>query len=178
MWNRSEQVQCTPCSAATTTCCLVPCRFLYTHPSHSFYTTHPQSHSFTVCWAACALCLSRRHSGSLHQQLRQPVATSELAGFIYWWGLVVVVMLLGSGDWRGYSSRVVVYSLPTTHCFLLLPFPAKNNTPSKSNTQATAYAFNDEFSRVLQQRSTYFSNDPSADVINRVRGEITQVRYL
>jgi hypothetical protein len=40
--------------------------------------------------------------------------------------------------------------------------------------QANAYAFNDAFAAVLQQRMNYFSNDPSADVLNRVRGEITQ----
>lgn len=44
--------------------------------------------------------------------------------------------------------------------------------------QATAYAFNDSFAPVLQQRMHYYSSDPSADVINRVRGEITQVKDI
>lgn len=44
--------------------------------------------------------------------------------------------------------------------------------------QATAYAMNDAFSQVLQQRMQYFSADPSADVLNRVRGEITQVKDI
>eukprot|EP00879_Flechtneria_rotunda_P001078 GHRR01001218.1.p1 GENE.GHRR01001218.1~~GHRR01001218.1.p1 ORF type:complete len:200 (+),score=63.99 GHRR01001218.1:139-738(+) len=44
--------------------------------------------------------------------------------------------------------------------------------------EAIAYEYNTDFSRVLQQRMEYFSNDPSADVINRVRGEITQVKDI
>lgn len=47
-----------------------------------------------------------------------------------------------------------------------------------SYRQAVAYEYNTDFSKVLQQRMDYFSNDSSADVINRVRGEITQVRGL
>eukprot|EP00878_Enallax_costatus_P020277 GHUV01021428.1.p1 GENE.GHUV01021428.1~~GHUV01021428.1.p1 ORF type:complete len:191 (+),score=39.85 GHUV01021428.1:192-764(+) len=43
---------------------------------------------------------------------------------------------------------------------------------------AVAYEFNADFSKVLQQRMDYFSNDPSADVVNRVRGEITQVKDI
>jgi vesicle-associated membrane protein 7 len=42
--------------------------------------------------------------------------------------------------------------------------------------QAVAYEFNAQFSVVLSQRMTYFNNDPGADVIDRVRGEISQVR--
>jgi hypothetical protein len=42
--------------------------------------------------------------------------------------------------------------------------------------QAVAYEFNAPFSTVLAQRMTYFNNDPGADVIDRVRGEISQVR--
>ncbi|PPR93740.1 hypothetical protein GOBAR_AA26937 [Gossypium barbadense] len=36
---------------------------------------------------------------------------------------------------------------------------------------APAYAMNDEFSRVLHQQMEFFSNNPSADTLNRVRGE-------
>ncbi|MCO5557720.1 hypothetical protein L7F22_011291 [Adiantum nelumboides] len=43
---------------------------------------------------------------------------------------------------------------------------------------ALAYAMNDEFSRVLAHQMEYFSNDPSADSINRMKGEINQVRYV
>ncbi|MCO5552164.1 hypothetical protein L7F22_005674 [Adiantum nelumboides] len=43
---------------------------------------------------------------------------------------------------------------------------------------ALAYAMNDEFSRVLAQQMEYFSNDPSADSINRMKGEINQVQYV
>lgn len=55
-------------------------------------------------------------------------------------------------------------SLPKLNMALSMPF-----------LQAVAYEFNTEFSRVLSQRMTFFSNDPSADTINRVKGEILQV---
>ncbi|KAH0940913.1 hypothetical protein HID58_000550 [Brassica napus] len=41
---------------------------------------------------------------------------------------------------------------------------------------AQAYAMNDEFSRVLSQQIEYYSNDPNADRINRIKGEMSQVR--
>ncbi|MBA0795184.1 hypothetical protein Gohar_006081 [Gossypium harknessii] len=37
---------------------------------------------------------------------------------------------------------------------------------------APAYAMNDEFSRVLHQQMEFFSSSPSADTLNRVRGEV------
>jgi vesicle-associated membrane protein 7 len=40
---------------------------------------------------------------------------------------------------------------------------------------ALAYGMNDEFSRVLNQQMEYFSNDPSADRMNRIKGEMSQV---
>lgn len=40
---------------------------------------------------------------------------------------------------------------------------------------AQAYAMNDEFSRVLSQQMEYYSNDPNADRINRLKGEMSQV---
>lgn len=40
---------------------------------------------------------------------------------------------------------------------------------------AEAYAMNDEFSRVLNQQMEYFSSDPNADRINRLKGEMSQV---
>ncbi|KAK9828831.1 hypothetical protein WJX72_002301 [[Myrmecia] bisecta] len=43
---------------------------------------------------------------------------------------------------------------------------------------AVAYEYNTDFSRVLQQRCDYFSNDPNADAINRVRGGITEVKNI
>ncbi|GMP94507.1 hypothetical protein CsSME_00043949 [Camellia sinensis var. sinensis] len=42
---------------------------------------------------------------------------------------------------------------------------------------AHAYAMNDEFSRVLSQQMEYYSNDPNADRINRLKGEMSQVRF-
>lgn len=43
---------------------------------------------------------------------------------------------------------------------------------------ALPYAMNDEFSRVLHQQMEYFTNDPNADRINRMKGEISQVRNV
>lgn len=40
---------------------------------------------------------------------------------------------------------------------------------------AQAYAMNEEFSRVLSQQIEYYSNDPNADRINRIKGEMNQV---
>lgn len=37
---------------------------------------------------------------------------------------------------------------------------------------APAYAMNDEFSRVLHQQMEFFSSNPSADTLNRVKGEV------
>lgn len=39
---------------------------------------------------------------------------------------------------------------------------------------ALAYAMNDEFSRVLHQQMEYFSSNPSADTLNRVRNEVSE----
>lgn len=43
---------------------------------------------------------------------------------------------------------------------------------------ALAYAMNDEFSRVLSQQIEFYSNDPNADRINRLKGEMSQVRNV
>ncbi|OUZ99847.1 Synaptobrevin [Macleaya cordata] len=43
---------------------------------------------------------------------------------------------------------------------------------------ALAYAMNDEFSRVLNQQMDYYSSDPNADRINRLKGEMSQVRNV
>ena len=37
------------------------------------------------------------------------------------------------------------------------------------------YGMNEEFSRILSQQMEYYSNDPNADRINRLKGEISQV---
>ncbi|KAJ8421154.1 hypothetical protein Cgig2_013892 [Carnegiea gigantea] len=39
---------------------------------------------------------------------------------------------------------------------------------------APAYAMNDEFSRILYQQMEFYSSSPSADTINRVRGEVNE----
>ncbi|KAF8689941.1 hypothetical protein HU200_041576 [Digitaria exilis] len=51
-------------------------------------------------------------------------------------------------------------------------------TYGRAALTALAYAMNDEFSRVLSQQMDYYSNDPNADSINRMRGEIDQVRSV
>ncbi|CAA7404421.1 unnamed protein product [Spirodela intermedia] len=43
---------------------------------------------------------------------------------------------------------------------------------------ALAYAMNDEFSRVLHQQMEYFSSNPSADTLNRVRNEVSEIRTI
>ncbi|KAK3443760.1 hypothetical protein EUGRSUZ_B03833 [Eucalyptus grandis] len=43
---------------------------------------------------------------------------------------------------------------------------------------APAYAMNDEFSRVLHQQMEFFSSNPSADTLNRVRGEVSEMRTI
>lgn len=43
---------------------------------------------------------------------------------------------------------------------------------------ALAYAMNDEFSRVLHQQMEYFSSNPSADTLNRVRGEVSEIHTI
>ncbi|XVE71500.1 hypothetical protein DITRI_Ditri10aG0155800 [Diplodiscus trichospermus] len=43
---------------------------------------------------------------------------------------------------------------------------------------AAAYAMNDEFSRVLSQQMDHFSDDPNADRLNRLKGEMSQVKLF
>jgi Regulated-SNARE-like domain len=43
---------------------------------------------------------------------------------------------------------------------------------------AAAYEFNTEFAPVIAQRMDYFSNDPNADTINRVRGGVAEVKNI
>ncbi|WIA44149.1 hypothetical protein OEZ86_010487 [Tetradesmus obliquus] len=52
------------------------------------------------------------------------------------------------------------------------------NSYGDSYQQAVAYEYNGAFSTVLAQRMTYFNSDPGADVIDRVRGEISQVKDI
>ncbi|KAH7840602.1 hypothetical protein Vadar_019086 [Vaccinium darrowii] len=51
-------------------------------------------------------------------------------------------------------------------------------TYARAVLSAHAYAMNDEFSRVLSQQMEYYSNDPNADRINRLQGEMSQVRNV
>ncbi|CAK9170379.1 unnamed protein product [Ilex paraguariensis] len=51
-------------------------------------------------------------------------------------------------------------------------------TYGRAVLSAQAYAMNDEFSRVLSQQIEYYSNDPNADRINRLKGEMSQVRNV
>ncbi|KAL6579181.1 hypothetical protein OROMI_009397 [Orobanche minor] len=47
-------------------------------------------------------------------------------------------------------------------------------TYGRAVLSAQAYGMNDEFSRVISQQMEYYSNDPNADRINRIRGEMSQ----
>lgn len=51
-------------------------------------------------------------------------------------------------------------------------------TYGRAIQSASAYAMNDEFSRVLTQQMDHFSNDPNADRLNRLKGEMSQVRTV
>lgn len=51
-------------------------------------------------------------------------------------------------------------------------------TYGRAILSAQAYGMNDEFSRVLSQQMEYYSNDPNADRINRLKGEMSQVRSV
>lgn len=48
-------------------------------------------------------------------------------------------------------------------------------TYGRAILSAPAYAMNEEFSRVLSQQMDHYSNDPNADRLNRLKGEMTQV---
>ena len=47
-------------------------------------------------------------------------------------------------------------------------------TYARTILSAPAYAMNDEFSRVLSQQMDHYSNDPNADRLNRLKGEMSQ----
>uniref|UniRef100_A0A7N1A9E7 Uncharacterized protein n=1 Tax=Kalanchoe fedtschenkoi TaxID=63787 RepID=A0A7N1A9E7_KALFE len=51
-------------------------------------------------------------------------------------------------------------------------------TYGRAILSAPAYAMNDEFSRVLAQQMDYYSHDPNADRLNRLKGEMSQVRSV
>ncbi|KAL6857067.1 hypothetical protein ACP4OV_018449 [Aristida adscensionis] len=43
---------------------------------------------------------------------------------------------------------------------------------------ALAYAMNDEFSRVLHQQMEFFSSNPAADTLARLRGEVSEIHTV
>lgn len=47
-----------------------------------------------------------------------------------------------------------------------------------ATANAVAYEYNADFSRVLSQQMDYFSNDPDADAITRVKGGIAEVKNV
>ncbi|QCD80616.1 vesicle-associated membrane protein 7 [Vigna unguiculata] len=47
-------------------------------------------------------------------------------------------------------------------------------TYGRAILSSPAYAMNEEFSRILSQQMDYYSNDPNADRLNRLKGEMTQ----
>eukprot|EP00201_Polytomella_parva_P021360 CAMPEP_0175048192 /NCGR_PEP_ID=MMETSP0052_2-20121109/6037_1 /TAXON_ID=51329 ORGANISM="Polytomella parva, Strain SAG 63-3" /NCGR_SAMPLE_ID=MMETSP0052_2 /ASSEMBLY_ACC=CAM_ASM_000194 /LENGTH=187 /DNA_ID=CAMNT_0016312197 /DNA_START=95 /DNA_END=655 /DNA_ORIENTATION=+ len=52
------------------------------------------------------------------------------------------------------------------------------NQYGPSARQAVAYEYNTEFSSVLAERMRYFSNDPNADIINKMKGDIAEVKNV
>lgn len=56
--------------------------------------------------------------------------------------------------------------------------PQPQSTYGEAAETALAFAYNDEFGRVLGQQMDYFSNNPQADTITRVRGEISEVKEV
>lgn len=56
--------------------------------------------------------------------------------------------------------------------------PTQPTHPHHPSEQALAYAYNTEFSRVLHQQIEYFSSNPSADAITRVKGDISEVKSV
>jgi len=66
-----------------------------------------------------------------------------------------------------------------------IPFGFLEDVKGRFNSQygatagsALAYAYNTEFSRVLRQQMDYFSTNPNADSINRVKSEIAEVKNV
>ncbi|KAH9653338.1 Vesicle-associated membrane protein 711 [Citrus sinensis] len=51
-------------------------------------------------------------------------------------------------------------------------------TYGRSIHSAAAYAMNDEFSRILSKQMDHYSNDPNADRLNRLKGEMSHVRSV
>ncbi|KAL0013700.1 hypothetical protein SO802_000769 [Lithocarpus litseifolius] len=51
-------------------------------------------------------------------------------------------------------------------------------TYGRAILSAPAYAMNEEFSRVLTQQMDYYTNDPNADRLNRLKGEMSQVQSV
>ncbi|KAL8227009.1 hypothetical protein R6Q57_016841 [Mikania cordata] len=51
-------------------------------------------------------------------------------------------------------------------------------TYGRAVLSAQAYGMNDEFSRVLSQQMEYYSDDPNADRMNHLKGEMSQVRSM
>ncbi|KAF1864588.1 hypothetical protein Lal_00039217 [Lupinus albus] len=51
-------------------------------------------------------------------------------------------------------------------------------TYGRAILSAPAYAMNEEFSRVLSQQMDYYSSDPNADRLNRLKGEMTQASSI
>ena len=66
-----------------------------------------------------------------------------------------------------------------------IPFSFLEDIKSRFTSQygatastALAYAYNTEFSRVLRQQMEYFSTNPNADSINKVKSEIAEVKNV
>ncbi|CAI0416612.1 unnamed protein product [Linum tenue] len=98
------------------------------------------------------LCMAEENAGS------KPFRSVLLSSFF----------VSGSGQWR---RRIPFAFLEDIHQRFV-------RTYGRSVHSAQAYGMNDEFSRVLSQQMEYYSSDPNADRMNRLKGEMNQVRNV
>ncbi|KAH7861641.1 hypothetical protein Vadar_028792 [Vaccinium darrowii] len=94
-----------------------------------------------------------------------------------WWRNVKLTFTLVS------ILVVIIYVLIAFLCDGRIPFAFLEDihqrfvrTYGRAILSAPAYAMNDEFSRILSQQIDHYNNDPNADRINRLKGEMSQVR--
>mmetsp|Transcript_3648 Transcript_3648/g.9157 ORF Transcript_3648/g.9157 Transcript_3648/m.9157 type:complete len:196 (-) Transcript_3648:591-1178(-) len=80
------------------------------------------------------------------------------------------------------ENGIVYLAMAEESCGRRVPFGFLEDVKNRFHAQygatartALAYAYNTEFSRVLRQQMEYFSTNPNADAINRVKSEIAEV---
>mmetsp|Transcript_3647 Transcript_3647/g.9151 ORF Transcript_3647/g.9151 Transcript_3647/m.9151 type:complete len:226 (-) Transcript_3647:317-994(-) len=83
------------------------------------------------------------------------------------------------------ENGIVYLAMAEESCGRRVPFGFLEDVKNRFHAQygatartALAYAYNTEFSRVLRQQMEYFSTNPNADAINRVKSEIAEVKNV